>query len=484
MPSFFCDGKSFNPLTRQRQMVYNIIYSFRYPITKGENTAMDDVGRTLLLVYVIIYIIITALMHILGLSLQTVTRSLDEELDERGLSPDRLRFGTLCTQIFCGAVAAFSLYLAFARLVNSLVRRLFPSGKPISACFAVDFGIMLLLMIVFIGAYAALCTEIPRRAAKTGSLSGERGERFAHRTFKYLRFMLGLFSPVIGIGRLITAMFSRIYSVRPESDDDNGEELIQLIGEENENGGIEDAEAEMISNIFEFTDLDLHEVMTHRTEICGVELSASVSEAVKLSVETGFSRIPVYRETIDDICGVLYIKDLLPLINEDNTSEHFVSEYLRKIKYVPESAGCDELFRWFTENKRQIAVVLDEYGGTAGIVTMEDLLECIVGNIRDEYDSDEEEEVQEITPNTFDILGSADPDETMERLGCPLEEEHDFDTMGGFVTSLLGYIPENGRTPSVRYRDITFNVISARDNRIERIRALIDKKRVTADEEK
>jgi putative hemolysin len=337
---------------------------------------------------------------------------------------------------------------------------------------------------VLLGLYAALCTEIPRRAAKTGSLSGDKGESFAKRTFGYLRFMLGLFAPVILCGRLGTAVFGKIYSIRPESEDDNGEELIQLIGEENENGGIEDAEAEMISNIFEFTDLDLHEVMTHRTEICGVELTAPVGEAVKLSVERGFSRLPVYRETIDDICGVLYIKDLLPLVNENNTSEHFVSEYLRKIKYVPETAGCGELFRWFTENKRQIAVVLDEYGGTAGIVTMEDLLECIVGNIRDEYDGDEQEEIQEITPNTFDILGSADPDEAMERLGCPLEEEHDFDTMGGFVISLLGYIPESGRTPSVRYRDITFNVISAKDNRIERIRALIDKKRVTADEEK
>ncbi len=443
---------------------------------------MDDGGQTFLLVGIIIYLVITALMHLLGLALQTVTRSMDEELDEIGLSADDLRFGALCTQMFCGGVCAFAVAAASKRLIGSAAELVLPLHKPAWAFYVIVGVLLLLLCSLFVGIYAALCTEVPRRAAKTGSLTGERGERFAHRTFRYLRSVLGLFSPVIGIGRLVTALFSRIYSVRPESDDDNGEELIQLIGEENENGGIEDAEAEMISNIFEFTDLDLHEVMTHRTEVCGVELSAHIGEAVRLSVQHGFSRLPVYRETIDDICGVLYIKDLLPLINEDNASKHFVSEYLRKIKYVPETAGCGELFRWFTENKRQIAVVLDEYGGTAGIVTMEDLLECIVGNIRDEYDGDEQEEVQEITPNTFDILGSADPDETMERLGCPLEEEHDFDTMGGFVTSLLGYIPENGRTPSVRYRDITFNVISAKDNRIERIRALIDKKRVTADD--
>ena len=114
---------------------------------------------------------------------------------------------------------------------------------------------------------------------------------------------------------------------------------------------------------------------------------------------------------------------------------------------------------------------------------MEDLLESIVGNIRDEYDSKEEEEIQEITPHTFDILGSADPEETMERLGRTLDEDSDFDTMGGFVTDLLGFIPEEGQTPAVRWKGITFGVISAKDNHIAKIRAVIDKEDVEDDED-
>ena len=123
--------------------------------------------------------------------------------------------------------------------------------------------------------------------------------------------------------------------------------------------------------------------------------------------------------------------------------------------------------------------MLDEYGGTLGIVTMEDLLECIVGNIRDEYDENEAEDIEEITPNTFDIQGTADPEDVMEKLGCPFEEETDFSTMGGFVTDLLGYIPADGETPAVRYKNLTLCVIKAKDNRIEKIRAVKDKRRET-----
>jgi putative hemolysin len=251
----------------------------------------------------------------------------------------------------------------------------------------------------------------------------------------------------------------------------------------NENGGIEDEQAEMISNIFEFSDLEIHEVMTHRTEIMAVEENAPVTEAVKVSVETGVSRIPIYKNTIDNICGVIYIKDLLPLILQPDTQTRPVSEYSHGIKYVPETSSCGELFRYFTENKKQIAVALDEYGGTAGIVTMEDLLECIVGNIRDEYDENEAEEIEEITPNTFDILGSADPDDAMERLGHKLEDGHGYDTMGGFITALLGYIPSDGETPTVRWKDITFGVISAKDNRIEKLRAIKDHKKAAVFDE-
>lgn len=452
---------------------------------------MDDHVRQLLLC-LSIFAVLCILMLMLGLAMQTAVRFSDARLEKLGDNrkarkiaamqddSDMLRFRVVTVQILCGAAVSFVLYRMWAPLYSLIAGELV--NKP-NSYLAKTICAFAVICIVFMGLYSQLCTELPRRVAKTGSLSGERGERFALLMLGYLRLMLILFKPFTFVAELFLKGFGALFGVKPEVTDETSEDLIQLIDAQGENGGIEEEQAEMISNIFEFSDLELHDVMTHRTEICAAEIGAKVAEVVQKAVDTGFSRIPVYRETIDDICGVIYIKDLLPLILAHNAGDIPAAKYIHKIKYVPESGSCGELFEYFTENKRQIAVVLDEYGGTAGLVTMEDLLESIVGNIRDEYDSKEEEEIQEITPHTFDILGSADPEETMERLGRTLDEDSDFDTMGGFVTDLLGFIPEEGQTPAVRWKGITFGVISAKDNHIAKIRAVIDKEDVEDDED-
>ena len=451
---------------------------------------MDDHVRQLV-ICLSIYAGICIAMLLLGLSMQTVMRFSDTRLEKLGDNKkarriaalqdnsDLLRFRVITIQLVCGAAGAFALSLVWEPLYNIIAGELV--GKPDSYLIK-SVLVMILLVLILLGLYAALCTELPRRVTKTGALAGERGENFALGSVWYLRLMLVLFIPFTLTAELFLRAFGRIFMVKPEVTDETSEDLIQLIDAQGENGGIEEEQAEMISNIFEFSDLELHDVMTHRTEICAAEINAKVAEVVGMAVETGFSRIPVYRDSIDDICGVIYIKDLLPLILAHNAGDIPASKYMHKIKYVPESGSCGELFTYFTENKRQIAVVLDEYGGTAGIVTMEDLLESIVGNIRDEYDDNEEEEIQEITPHTYDILGSADPEEVMERLGRTLDEDSDFDTIGGFVTDLLGFIPEEGQTPAVRWKGITFGVISAKDNHIAKIRAVIDKEDVEDDE--
>jgi putative hemolysin len=340
--------------------------------------------------------------------------------------------------------------------------------------------------IVAAGFAAAVFTAVGINLPKKLCTGGKVGESFIMPMFGIYSLFLTLFKPLRLTVSLISGALARLFGVKDGAEESQvtGEEILQMLDAANENGGIEDDQAEMISNIFEFSDMEVHEVMTHRTEISAVEHDMPVAEAVKLSVETGVSRIPVYKETIDNICGVIYVKDLLPLILKPESQPKLVSEYMHKIKYVPETGSCGELFRYFNENKKQIAVVLDEYGGTAGIVTMEDLLECIVGNIRDEFDGNEAEDIEEIAPNTFDILGGADPDDVMERLGNPLADGHEFDTMAGFVTDLLGYIPADGETPTARFGDVTFAVIKAKDNRIEKIRAVKDnKKAVILDEE-
>lgn len=444
---------------------------------------MDDGDQ--LIIGITVYLAVCVLMTLFGLSAETALRSADARLERmtndkraRKISAlqenaELLRFRAKLIRAFFG-MAAIAVCICSISVIYDAYFDLY-GGYYTDKAVRLTCGTIALIWLLLTAVYVTLCAELPRRAAKTGRLSGENGENFALRTVGFLSFMLGLFSPLTLLGQGLLKLASMPFGVKPEVVDETGEDLIQLIDAQSEDGGIEEEQAEMISNIFEFSDLELHEVMTHRTEIAAAELNSTIGEVVQLAVETGFSRIPIYRETIDEICGVIYVKDLLPLVVQADAGSIPVSMYLRKIKYVPESGSCEELFAYFTENNRHIAAVLDEYGGTAGLVTMEDLLECIVGNIRDEYDGDEEEEIEEITPHTFDILGSADPDEAMELLGSPLPEEHGYDTMGGFVTDLLGFIPEDGQTPTVRFENITFRVISARDNRIEKLRAVKDR---------
>ncbi len=263
-------------------------------------------------------------------------------------------------------------------------------------------------------------------------------------------------------------LFSKIFG-KKKSGSVTEEEIMDILNGDNADD-IDDSQKEMISNIFEFDDIEVKDVMTHRTDISAVEINSGLKDAVSLIIEKGFSRIPVYDGTIDNIFGVIYAKDLLRLIFDDNPSGHAVSEFIREIKYIPETNNCFELFDIFTSQKIQIAVAVDEYGGTAGIVTMEDLLEAIVGNIQDEYDN-EAEEIQKISKNIFEILGTADTEDIAEELGITIPEENDFDTIGGFVINLIGRIPEPGERPSAEYGGVRFTVISVDDKRIKKLRA-------------
>lgn len=252
------------------------------------------------------------------------------------------------------------------------------------------------------------------------------------------------------------------------------EEILMMVDAGNETGSIESSERDMINNVFEFHELTVSEVMTHRTDISAVSLDADISEVVYTAINSGFSRIPVFSGSIDHIEGIIYVKDLLCLIGTQTAEGTGVKNFMRDVEYVPESCMCDELLKKFTARRIQLAVAVDEYGGTAGLVTMEDLLEAIVGNIMDEYDN-ETEEITKISDDTFILSGTADPFNAMEELGLPLPEESHYDTMSGFMTDLLGRIPQDGEMPSVSWHNADFTVLLAEDMRIVRIKAVIKK---------
>lgn len=248
------------------------------------------------------------------------------------------------------------------------------------------------------------------------------------------------------------------------------EEIKQLVEGDEQVGELEENQREMINNIFEFDDLNAGDIMTHRTDVDAVEIDDSLESAVKVSIEHGRSRIPVFYEDLDDIRGIIYVKDLLKFVGSKITPDDKISDYLRDPLFVPETIPCGKLFAQMTETRIMMAIVVDEYGGTAGIVTMEDVLESIVGNIRDEYDK-EEELVTQIDEKTFTFDGVADIDEVEKILGIEIPDG-DYDTLAGFVINLLGYLP-TGKTENevAVYKNITFTVLEMNERRIEKIKA-------------
>jgi putative hemolysin len=191
---------------------------------------------------------------------------------------------------------------------------------------------------------------------------------------------------------------------------------------------------------------------------------------VELAIESGFSRIPVYKDSIDDIQGVIYAKDLLTLVFHESAEDRTVKDFMREVIFVPESQKCGELFKELTAKKIQMAVAVDEYGGTAGVVTLENLIETIVGDIVDEFD-DESEEITKISEGVFEIEGNAGYEDVMEALGKEPEEDSPFETIGAMVIELLGHIPDDGERASVKWENVKFTVTQAEDRRIGRIRA-------------
>ena len=282
-----------------------------------------------------------------------------------------------------------------------------------------------------------------------------------------------LLSPLSALAYGISAVFCRLFSVPISSQKDTvtEEEIRMMVDAGNETGVIEESQREMINNIFEFGDADISDVMTHRKDICAVDVNSKIGDIVYLAINEGYSRIPVYQESVDNIIGIIYVKDLLCLVGCEHSEDFTVNQFMRKVKYLPETCKCSDAFETLTKEKAQCAIVVDEYGGTAGLVSLEDILEEIVGNIQDEYD-DEKAEIVQISDNIYTISGDTHPEDAEEILGIELPKEHNYDTMSAFIVDLLGRIPEEDETPTVKYENVEFTVLLVEDNWISKIKAV------------
>lgn len=253
-------------------------------------------------------------------------------------------------------------------------------------------------------------------------------------------------------------------SSQPFITEDEFKTMVQVSHEE---GVLEGEERKMIDNVFEFGDSQVEEVMTPRTDMAAIEIQSSYDEMINLFKATQFSRIPVYKEIIDDIVGILYIKDLIFF---DKDKEEFdISQYIRDPFFTYEFMKTTEVFETMRKERMPVAIVLDEYGGTSGIVTMEDLVEEIVGEIEDEYD-EEKREVEVISEHEYLVDGSAKIDLVNEVLGLEIYSEQ-FDSIGGFILGELNRLPHSGEI--FKYNDIKFNIEKVHKNRIIKIKIVI-----------
>lgn len=244
------------------------------------------------------------------------------------------------------------------------------------------------------------------------------------------------------------------------------EDIRELMDAGEEKGVIEGSQKDMINNIFEFGDMTAEDIMTPRTDVEALDADDdTVQEALRIAVEEGFSRVPVYEEDIDHVIGILYIKDLLPYVGKPLPETLTLRSLMRDAHFIPGTKNCQDLLTEMAEKHIQLAMVVDEYGGLAGIVSMEDLLESIVGSIQDEYDH-EEEEVKQRSDNSFEVDGSMAIDEVGELLGIEFPEG-DYETLAGFLIDQLGRIPSADEQAQLEYRDFEFTILQMDERRVE-----------------
>ena len=279
-------------------------------------------------------------------------------------------------------------------------------------------------------------------------------------------------SPFVKLLTLSTNGIVRLFGVDPNGDEENvtEEEIRMMVDVGREKGTIQDSEKMMINNIFEFDNKTVSDIMTHRTNIIALSADTSLKETVKIVNREKYTRMPVYEGSIDHIIGILHTKDLIPFIECSDQEDFDLRSMLREPRFVLESMRLNQLFKHMQKSNIHMAVAIDEYGGTDGIVTIEDLIEEIVGNIFDEYDEPELAiaEIQQLDHNQYVLAGTLNLYEVEDLLKVELPSE-EFDTLSGFILGQLGYIPGGDVRPEIEYEDIVFAVAEMDDRRIARV---------------
>ena len=426
----------------------------------------DSIGRIILdLVIVFIFILINAFFSAAEMAVISLNDAKIKKQAEDGDKKSKrvLRFienpASFLATIQVGVTLAGFLASAFAanRFTGRLTAWLDPDGQYSF------LGTVCTVIVTLILSYFSLVLGelVPKRIAQNNA------EKLAFRSSSVVRTFGTIMKPFVRFLTISTNAVLRLLHIDPEVKETNvtEEEIRMLVDVGSEEGSIEDSEKQMIQNIFEFNDKDVAEIMTHRKQVVALPIDSTYEEVMDVATNEKYTRIPVYKETIDEIVGILHIKDLLGVSNDDGGFS--LEKIMRPPLFVHETKKISDLFHEMKKGKMQLAVIVDEYGGTMGIATIEDMLEEIVGNITDEFD-EEEQELLKMNDGGFLVRGDMTLSDLEEAIGVDLVSE-DYDTIAGLTLSLLDRVPDHGETPEVQYKNLKIKVIQVEENWISKL---------------
>ncbi len=323
-------------------------------------------------------------------------------------------------------------------------------------------GIAIIIITMILSFFTLVFGElVPKRLAM------KYYEKIAYATIGVIKTISIFTLPFVKLLTISTNMISKIFGVsEAEEEIVTEEEIKMMIDEGEEKGTIEQEEKELLNNVFAFNDIIVSEVMTPRTDIFAIEIDEDINELLDRIDEYKYSRIPVYEDNIDNIEGILFIKDILKVIKDGRYIN--IREIMREPYFIPESKEIDELFRELQKSKQQMAIVIDEYGGTAGLITMEDIIEELMGNILDEYD-DEEVEYKKLDENTYILSGSSTVYDIKKIFSVDIPDG-DYETLSGYLLEKLGRIPEENEHPVIEDEQLTYKIEEYEDKRIKSVK--------------
>ena len=371
------------------------------------------------------------------------------------------------TQLYITFIAFFSGAYAVNVFAEPLQNWLYRVGLPFSE------GVIEMVVFVVVTAvltYVALIIGelVPKRIAMQYAIP------FSLRALTFLKVLSILALPFVKLLSLSANFVLKLLGVKDKNPEDITKEEIRLMVESGgEHGHIHENEQDMIVNVFEFDKRTAADICTHRLDVVALPMDADFQTVVDVLTEHNYTRVPVYEESIDNICGILHAKDVLYYMAKNpDTSNFDMRALLREPYFVPFSKKTDELFQEMREERVYIVVVIDEYGGTMGIVTMADLVEKIMGSIQDEYDVEEAPEIVALGEGAFEIQGSTDLELVQAHFDVDLPVE-EYDTLSGFLVGQLGYIPGEDEQPEVVFEGLRFQVESVQEKRIAKVRVTV-----------